>query len=167
MNVVFAIRIAVTVRCFLVASEGWNESLRPPACSTTKFVQAVNITVVLRCSTTAIVCAYHAVNNSTVFYVLFQGSELCYWHISYIVLLGEDQNVVCHLLWLKSKYLRCLPQTIFIACKLIIVSEFGERFSYSGGRSLLIIKKDECCAEWHILLCRVSATRFGTLTRCM
>jgi hypothetical protein len=35
--------------------------------------------------------------------------------------------------------------------------------AYSGGRSLLHIKKDECCVEWHILLCRVSATRYGTL----
>jgi hypothetical protein len=126
------------------------------------FVQAINITVFLRSSMTAIVCAYHAVNNSTVFYVLFQGSDLCYWHTSYIVLLGEDQHVVCHLLRLKSKYLRCLPQAIVIACKLIIVSEIRERFLYSGGRSLLNIKKHEFCAEWHILLCRVSATHFGT-----
>jgi hypothetical protein len=94
--------------------------------------------------------------------VLFQGSELCYCHTPYIVLLCEDQHVVCHLLRLKSKLFRCLPQATFIAYKLIIVCEFRERFLYSWRRSLLHIKKHEFCAEWHILICRVTATRFGT-----
>ena len=94
---------------------------------------------------------------------IFQGSEVCYWHTSSIVLPCQDQHVVCRLLRLKSKFLRCLPQATFIALKLIIVSEFRERFLYSWRRSLLHIKKHAFCTEWHILLCRVSATRFGTL----
>lgn len=73
------------------------------------------------------------------FLCIFQGTEVS-CHTSYVVLLCEDQLVVCHLLRLKSKFLRCLPQATYIAFKLVIVSEFRERILYSWRRSLLHIK---------------------------
>jgi hypothetical protein len=119
----FAIRLAVVVHCFLVASEDWNEPLRPssvpfPTRTLCKQTQCCRLAQ-YGCHCVCLSCRAQLL---CLLFCISSGSEVHYCHTLYLVLLCEYRHVVVHPLRLKSKNFCCLPQATFIAFKLLIVS---------------------------------------------